>query len=143
MPKVRKKQKITDEGDLTAGSGSFSMSIGDILGKAKEKPEKNRTAEAPAGPESAQRGESEEEIIRRIPKITLHKRTSGMGGKVATVVTLSGGTADAEALAKALRKGLGCGSRVDGGNIILQGDIQERARDWFAKKGARRVVLGN
>lgn len=143
MPKVRKKQKITDEGDLAAGGGSFSMSIGDILGKAPEKPEQHLAAEAAAAPEADRAGESVEEIIKRIPKITLHRRTSGMGGKVATVVTLSGGTADAAALARALRKGLSCGSRLDGDKILLQGDIQDRAWDWFAGKGARRVVLGN
>lgn len=141
MPKVRKKQKITGEGDLAAGGGSFSMSIGDILGKEREKPERQRAAEAAT--ETGRAGESVEEIIKRIPKITLHRQTSGMGGKVATVVTLSGGTADAETLARALRKGLGCGSRVEGGNIILQGDIQDRARDWLIGKGAKRVVLGN
>lgn len=143
MPKVRKKQKITGEGDLAAGGGGFSMSIGDILGKEREKPERQRAAEAAAAPGTGRGGESVEEIIKRIPKITLHRQTSGMGGKVATVVTLSGGTADAEALARALRKGLGCGSRVEGGNIILQGDIQDRARDWLTGKGAKRVVLGN
>lgn len=143
MPKERKKRKITDAGELTAGGGGFSLSIGDILGKAKEKPEKSKAAEAAAKPEAARDGESVEEMIKRVPKITLHRRTSGMGGKVVTVVTLSGALADAEALAKALRKALGCGSRVDGGQILLQGDIQERARDWFIAKGARRVVLGN
>lgn len=142
MPKERKKQKITEEGVLAVGGGGFSMSIGDILGETKERPEKSEVA-AEEKPEAGRSGEGVEEMIKRIPKITLHRRSSGMGGKVATVVTLSGGTADAEALAKALRKGLGCGSRVDGGNIILQGDIQERARDWFVRKGARRVVLGN
>lgn len=143
VPKERKKQKITEEGVLAVGGGGFSMSIGDILGGTKEKPEKSEAAAAEEKPGAGRGGEGVEEMIKRIPKITLHRQSSGMGGKVATVVTLSGGTADAEVLAKALRKGLGCGSRVNGGNIILQGDIQERARDWFVRKGARRVVLGN
>lgn len=144
VPKERKKRKITEEGALAVGGGSFSMSIGNILGKAAEGPAKAGTAETAPEQEARPDEESVEEIIKRIPKITLHRRTSGMGGKTVTVVTLSGGAAaDPETLAKALRKGLGCGSRVDGGNILLQGDIQERARDWFTKKGARRVVLGN
>lgn len=144
MPKERKKRKITNEEDSPAlNGGNFSMSIGDIFGKTKAAPLKK----VAAGNEEKRKipviAEKAEEAIKRLSKITLHRQSAGMGGKVATVVTFSGEAADLEALAKELRKGLGCGSRVIEGKIILQGDIRERARDWFVKKGAHRVVLGN
>lgn len=144
MPKERKKRKITDEATpCTLGGGNFSMSIGDILDIGKTAPVKKGANENEERPKAPAAAEKAGEIIQRLSKITLHRQSSGMGGKVATVVTLPNEAADLETLAKELRKGLGCGSRVAGGKIILQGDIQERARDWFVKKGARRVVLGN
>ena len=61
-----------------------------------------------------------------------------------TLVRLKGNELpDAEELAKALRKGLGCGSHVGEECIVLQGNIADRAEEWFAKKGVKRIVLGN
>ena len=50
---------------------------------------------------------------------------------------------DREKLAKEMRKGLGCGSFVEEGNVILQGDICDRAAEWLLKKGVKDVVSGN
>lgn len=146
MQKDRKKKKITGGGELTINGGAFSLSVGNILGKdsgvaAQEEKEtllkeEKREAQAAAG--------SVDAAIQRLSKITLHRRSSGKGGKTVTEITLSKEIpVDLEALAKELRKGLGCGSRVEEGKVVLQGDIQDRAGDWLAKKGAKRVVFGN
>ena len=50
---------------------------------------------------------------------------------------------DREKLAREMRKGLGCGSFVEEGNVILQGDICDRAREWLLKNGVKEVVCGN
>ncbi|MDR3279627.1 MAG: hypothetical protein LBT23_03855 [Synergistaceae bacterium] len=46
-------------------------------------------------------------------------------------------------LARAMRKGLGCGSHAEGPRVVLQGDIRERARAWLVKSGVAKVVSGN
>ena len=72
--------------------------------------------------------------------IVLSRERKGHGGK--TVTLISGLTLPAprmDILARALRKGLGCGATVEQGKIMLQGDIVERAREWLAKHGATTV----
>jgi translation initiation factor 1 (eIF-1/SUI1) len=83
--------------------------------------------------------------IAALKQVTLHRESAGRGGRTVTLVSLRPCPAPDELgdLAKALRKGLGCGARVEGERVALQGDIPDRARDWFLKKGAGKVVRGN
>jgi len=74
-------------------------------------------------------------------KLVLRKEKKGRGGK--TVTRLEGITASSkalEALAKELRKSLGCGARVEENHIILQGDVRERASQWLTRKGTKKIV---
>jgi hypothetical protein len=48
-----------------------------------------------------------------------------------------------EGLARDLKKALGCGATVEDGSVVLLGDLAERARDWLAARGAKRIVPGN
>lgn len=145
MSKDRKKKKITDEGELTSGGGDLRLTIGSILGKEGVSAERGsspapeaeiaKQAAAPGGLDSA---------LGKLSKATLHRQSSGKGGKTVTVVTLSKEAfVGLDELARQMRVGLGCGSRVEDGKVILQGELQERARDWLLKKGVKKVVLGN
>lgn len=147
MSKDRKK-KITgnDKGALTVGGGDFSLSIGTILGKESGGVSGGKPAQesgkAKGKPELKE--EKPDAAIAGLSKITLHRQSAGKGGKTVTVLTCSGeNVPDPEKLAREMRRALGCGSHVEGGKVILQGDIQERARAWLIEKGAKRVVLGN
>ena len=149
IPKKSKKTKIEKSGDLSLGSeGNFSLSIGEALGgklpgedsfaTQNEKPEHNgrqsRKSESPS-----QTGKESPE------KVILHRQSAGRGGRIATIVDVRP-QLDTDALldlAKNMRKGLGCGSHVEDGKIILQGDIGDRAEDWFAKRGVKKIVRGN
>lgn len=143
MQKDRKKKKITGDGELTIDGGAFSMSVGHILGK-KGEPAEKETLLKEEKREAPPAAENVDAAIKRLSKITLHRRSSGKGGKTVTEITFSKEIpVDLEALAKELRKGLGCGSRVEDGKVVLQGDIKDRAGDWLTKKGAKRVVFGN
>ena len=42
-----------------------------------------------------------------------------------------------------MKKALGCGATVEDGSVVLLGDLAERARDWLAARGAKRIVPGN
>ena len=66
------------------------------------------------------------------------------GGKTVTVVARLGlGDGELKALAREMAKALGCGARVEGEDVVIQGDQVERAAAWLERRGARRVVRGN
>jgi translation initiation factor 1 len=77
-------------------------------------------------------------------KLVVRRERKGRGGKTVTLVSgLALSAPRLEALARAMRKGLGCGSTVEDDTIVLQGDIVPRAQEWLAKHGAKKIVLGN
>lgn len=76
------------------------------------------------------------------PKVVARREKKGRGGK--TVTRISGVLADhAPALAKRMKKSLGCGASLDGADIILHGSLVERAAKWLEGEGARQVVRAN
>lgn len=67
-------------------------------------------------------------------RISLDKRSRG--GKTATLVTGFRGTAaDVETLGKWLRVKCGVGGSAKDGEIILQGDVRNKALDLLLKDG--------
>lgn len=111
--------------------------IGEVLGlgspRAEERPREREKKSEPV------RGDV------KFAQATLHRETSGRGGRTVTAVALKPQPDERTAgeLAKAMRHALGCGSRVEGARIILQGDIQGRAKQWLESYGVKKVVLGN
>jgi len=74
----------------------------------------------------------------------LRRERKGRGGKTVTLLSgLALPPARLDALARALRTALGCGARVDGATIVLQGDLAPRAEAWLRAHGAQQVVRGN
>lgn len=77
-------------------------------------------------------------------KILVRRERKGHGGKTVTIVEGLGlPAARLEELARSMRIAFGCGSRVDGGRVVLQGDLAASLGAWLHKRGARRVVVGN
>lgn len=144
MSKDRKKKRLTNEGQLTIDGVELFLPIGDIFGKEYSPGEKSAQKQQRYKCKPSAETEKVTAAIASLVKITLHRQNTGKGGKIVTVVSLSKENAiDLDELAKELRKGLGCGSRVEADKVVLQGDIRERARYWFVKKGAKQVVFGN
>jgi len=77
-------------------------------------------------------------------RIVLRRERKGHGGKTVTVID-GLGLPDRvlQDLARQLRKALGCGSSVDAGRLLLQGDLAARAETWLQGQGARRITRGN
>ncbi len=124
----------------------FSISIGQLVGKEEypaDSPPKTACCPIENTPPSKPAGS--EMGVASFAQVTLHRESAGRGGKTVTLVAVKPPQTkiSLEALAKDLRKGLGCGSHVEGDRIVLQGDIPDRAQEWFVKKGARKVVRGN
>jgi translation initiation factor 1 (eIF-1/SUI1) len=142
----KKKKRVSDSGDLSLGGvKDFSLPIGDVVGKKIKTNEVRRDEKIGDADEKGSEISSFDRFITSVSQATLHRESSGRGGKIVVVITLKPAPEkkNADALAKAIRKGLGCGSHVEGSNVILQGDIQERAGDWLTKRGVRNVVMGN
>ncbi len=99
-------------------------------------PETAPTAPRPPATPGAKTGEFKGKVVVRREK-------KGRGGKTATVIQgASIVAADRAALAKRLRKALGCGAREEGETVVVQGDQREPAKAWLEKQGAV-VVIGN
>jgi translation initiation factor 1 len=76
-------------------------------------------------------------------KVVVRRERKGRGGKTVTVLEgASIAAADRDAMAKSVRKALGCGARAEGKTIVVQGDQRDSAKAWLEKKGAK-VVIGN
>lgn len=82
--------------------------------------------------------------VSQCRKLVVCRERKGHGGKTVTVIDgLELAPARLETLARALRIALGCGSRVDGGRVVVQGDLAAAVEAWLRRHGARRVVVGN
>ena len=137
------KRKGTEELSevFSTSTEAFTLSISQLLGQETPRETLKPTEQKTSSDRAAELAVS----ITSFSQVTLHRESAGRGGKTVTLVTIKPqpSAKELEALAKLLRKGLGCGSHVEESRIILQGDIPDRAQEWFAKKGARKVVRGN
>ena len=135
MQNKKKNKKLTEgEGFTLAQEQPLGLSIGALLGvPQKERSDENE--EKKAEPQSARGAKAEAAAPPKISKVALQRQRAGRGGKTVTLVILPQDyKGDTAALAKELRKGLGCGSTIEDGKIVLQGDIADRAEAWFTKK---------
>lgn len=134
---MKKAKKITAKDGFSTGKGSLGVSLGSLLRgnpePVEQRAEPERQKEAPTA-----------KGIAGIPRVALQRQTAGRGGKTVTLVIIPRDTpTDLEALAKEMRRGLGCGSRVEEGRVVLQGDICDRAAEWLEKKGVKKIARGN
>ncbi|MBR4401187.1 MAG: translation initiation factor [Synergistes sp.] len=129
---------LSQEAPLSASLASLSgLSVGESAEKNAKKTDLSGKGEK-SGAAGHVRQNADGEL--KISKIALRRERAGRGGKTVTIVIFPkdyGG--DVVSLARDLRKSLGCGSSMEEGNIVLQGDLVERAAEWFAKKGVKNV----
>lgn len=86
------------------------------------------------------RMESEQEAQETLEpgrqQLRLRYETKHRGGKAVTVVDGFVGTAeDLEALGRKLKTHCGTGGSAKDGEILIQGDQREKARQWLLKQG--------
>jgi translation initiation factor 1 (eIF-1/SUI1) len=84
-----------------------------------------------------------EKVVKRFgEKVVVRLTRKGHGGKTVTIV--SGVLPDArDALCTAMKKKLGTGARVDGDDIVIQGEVVDRVVVLLEAEGAKRVVRGS
>lgn len=141
MQNKKKNKKLTKgEGFTLAQEQPLGLSIGALLG-VPQKTRADENEEKKAATMDARGAKAEAAAQPKISKVALQRQRAGRGGKTVTLVILPQDyKGDAAALAKELRKGLGCGSTIEDGKIVLQGDIVDRAEAWFAKKGVTKIT---
>jgi len=115
---------------LAESQGNLN-SLGEALARAGvslptpsgDPPEGRPSAEVPAqGPKGA----------------VLSLRRKGLKGHVGTCVSLRGLSEDqVQELCRDLKRSLGCGARVEEGEILIQGDHRERLREMLSRRGFR------
>jgi translation initiation factor 1 len=82
--------------------------------------------------------------LSRSGKLVVRRERKGHGGKTVTVIEgLRLSSTQLEMVARTLRKTLGCGSRVENGCVLLQGDLVPATEKWLRARGATQVVQGN
>ena len=143
--KEKKNKKLTEgEGFSLSRQGPLGISLGALLGAEKtaepavsDAADSGTETKKASPPPAREKPQSE----TKISKVSLRRERAGRGGKTVTIVMLPQDyRGDTAALAKDLRKALGCGSAMEEGKIVLQGDIMERVEAWFLKKGAAKVT---
>lgn len=96
----------------------------------------------PAEPEPLEAGVSVP--TRTHARAVVRMERSGRGGKEATVIEqLNLTPGEREDWLKALKAALGCGGKVEGESLMLQGDQRKRLPKLLAERGVRKVTLGS
>ena len=135
MGKRTKSKKI----ELNQDSG-FKSTLGDALKNHKIAPSLSTQAPSPITPEPATTPVPTLNFSS-LKKVILRREKKGRGGKTVTLVQgIEAPQSILEELAKAMRKELGCGARIENSEITLQGDMRERAAAWLTQKGVVRIV---
>ncbi|MBX7193829.1 MAG: translation initiation factor [Sandaracinaceae bacterium] len=76
-------------------------------------------------------------------KLVVAKSRKGRGGKTVTAIRgLEAHGEQLEAIARELKKALGCGASVEDGEVLVQGEQEKRVAAWLEAQGAKRVVIG-
>ena len=147
MSTEKKKRKLTSGEGFTLGADeNLGLSIRALFrGDGNKDGPLSPVSEEKMGKVKNIDSEKENEGgISRLSRVSLQRQTSGRRGKTVTAMIVpKDSSIDRDQLAKEMRKGLGCGSFVENGNVILQGDICDRARDWLLKKGVKEVISWN
>ncbi|MFN0063867.1 MAG: translation initiation factor [Myxococcaceae bacterium] len=86
---------------------------------------------------------SQTPVPRGPPLALVRLETKGHSGKEVTVIEkLDLSLVQRTAWLTALKQALGCGGKLDGDALVLQGDQRERLAELLSRRGVRRVQLG-
>jgi len=109
----------TNLGDLLKGAGLKASEASEVEGT-----ERPTEPDADSGPAFA-------------AKVHVRFTRKGRGGKTVTLVS---GVLHRDRLVRLLRRELGLGARLDGHDLVINGNQVERVARWLESQGAARVV---
>jgi translation initiation factor 1 len=145
MSSRKQGKKITSgEGFALGAEEKFTVTLGDIFAPDENRHTVDLAKDPPSLVDKPDKGLCRLKGVTDIDRVVLQRQRAGRGGKTVTLVMIRDRDMfDIASIAKEIKKGLGCGAYVEGGDIVLQGDLRERAEEWFRKRGVREVVKGN
>jgi translation initiation factor 1 len=80
---------------------------------------------------------------RTYARAVVRMERSGRGGKEATVIEqLALSPFERDAWVKDLKAALGCGGKIEGDTIMLQGDQRDRLKRILTERGVKKVTIG-
>ncbi len=130
---MKPKDRVKTEGSTPIRQGLTGLAA--LRDKLPPGPERKPEVEAKAAPASP---------YARAPKLVVRRERKGHGGKTVTRIEgLVGTEAELEPIMRAMKQALGCGATLRDGEILLQGDLVERAIAFLQGQGARKVIAGN
>ena len=81
--------------------------------------------------------------IEVIERVILRKEKKGRSGKTVTVLEIRpSDKVDLPVISKRLKNAIGCGGKIEGTFIVLQGDIAGRVEEWFKSRGISKITRG-
>lgn len=125
------KKRIATDGGGDLAANPFAALSGEGLPDQPQQPAKPQPA--PAKPKK--RG-----------RVDLQRQKGGRGGKVVTILSGEGmnttGPQELDAMLKHFKTRLGCGGKVAGKTVELQGDVRDAVEPELTRRGYRVVRVG-
>jgi len=129
------KARIPTDGSSSSSSSSPSSSPFAALASVRASLPDVPVVEAPSATTT-------KAPVRFAPKVVVRREKKGHGGKTVTIV--SGVLPnELEAICTSLKTKLGCGARVEGEDVVVQGDLVDRVIVVVTALGANKIVRGS
>jgi translation initiation factor 1 len=140
-----RKQIPTDAPPTTLGHNPFAalQGVRASLPSAPASPSSSTSSSSAASPSPSPSPSPAPPPPREFgEKVVVRHERKGHGGKTVTVVSgvLPAARHD---VADALKRALGCGARVDGDDVVLQGELVDRAIAFLQARGGKRIIRGS
>ena len=91
----------------------------------------------------AENNEEQETLPAKQQNLIVGKSTKGRGGKIVTVVSgFIGKAEDLETLGKMLKNKCGVGGSVKDAEVLIQGDVRQKAAEVLQKEGYKVKISG-
>ncbi len=127
--------------DVSGSSAPLKQSLSGLASLRDQLPA-GPSASATVAPRDAVAEKSN--AYTRASKLVVRRERKGHGGKTVTRIEgLSGNANELDAIAKDLKRALGCGATVEAQDVLVQGDQCERVVTLLQARGATKVVLGS
>lgn len=135
MVKRRVKSRDNKRVPTSESTPPFNNPFGVLADLRKDLP----AAEVPTAPDGSASSASKAVDLRGSLKLTVRSEKKGRAGKTVTRIKNLPSDLIPE-LRRRLTSDLGCGATLDGGELLLLGDLVDRAVAWLEREGAS--ILG-
>lgn len=126
------KKRISTDGGDDLGANPFAALSGEGL---PDQPKQPAPKPKPATAKPKKRG-----------RVDLERQKGGRGGKVVTILSGEGmnktGPQELDAMLKHFKTKLGCGGKIAGKTVELQGDVRDAVEPELTQRGYRVVRVG-